>query len=1817
MPPIKDEQEETSALPTPTPLAALQLLDPIPSLLLSFPVPELDIPTRPVPFDVAPDTSRWSTDSLERMAEGMAASAGALIRSGQFSRFLREQMHREAQQSLPATAAESGAALSTPAAVAYLDRSVTTAVKKHLSTSAQTSTIERSTALATSGSSGRWVRTPAERGMVLRPRQQDGASTPAPEAHVKGSTKAPSTEAPREVKMEEEEDVEGVRMDDLNSLFVLDLITGARPCTPSTLHQFIAMTPILPQPFRAVPMKTLTHFLSDLMQDVVASSTGEATDRIWTEVLRGLAAITCLAHPSFDATATPDGLVDHLVTVLNTATRQVGQTLTHQDTKLTTAPARNAGEAVKVVDALDASAIAWMHLLRSYLQRFAVILCHRTLNLISDTDLVRLEDIFYQCIFSVAHRKGEAIFLAYSSYVMDSAVHAYRCLWNRLEVQRTVTAERFFQRMLLSPQLTLRTMVSEDGRKLMPLTLAVLSAAQSTPVYADTVSHRQAERLEKQCTIWSSCLIQQLLEGQPSDEKEPLDTAWQLFSQVLEDLTALIGDPEWPAADMLLHTSILALSRRYLQKPGTSREGATVQNTVAVLALDIVAQVTLSLLEAVAAEEGSTGSRTALEALHREVEANPALIQSWQAMLAPSLAKRESELRRREESTAIAVAPPRRSSHHEAAEIPQSSQLLGMLYYATSDLMEKNAAAVDRASLWFHVRTAQLYYWHLHDELIPEHALDTLVRATAVPHHGVTPLESSWKVMRSWTRVLLSQTDKSMLSSSMQRTLLAVLLSVFKVREGQAGETLGVHELVLRKALQHLSRLLSVFPPLQKVVWPIARQCIRDESARVRESSISLLMALLGCTTNCPTSGDDLHLKEANLAADIVSSLLHLLEDKSIAVATRTVAALDVLLTDRQYQHLFMSEKGGNLRSFAQFKLLSLITPGGERRPRSEVAKLFLKRWIVCLRAKDGSDNGGVSPTVQVANEISTLTVLGAPDYPHEASSNHLLVHLLLSMCRQASVAEVSSRRRGKHVIEVAQVHHGMRSAARALWSQYQASTTAEEAVPFLAALHVLSLVCAEWVEPLVEGLFRCLEYPPPPTSAQRAHTEFAGGTILLACHIFHSVLSSPRVPTISLDALSRTLIALLANYVGQYQQRIILASCKALSALITCGAEASSQNQTYLILCYALMNTYYVRAKSLLPQMHGSANNVLYIQRFLFLLSQLLRCYEGWRSPPALLQEESVTRAFGATPNQLALGDGICANVYALVTEALQQCDEAAKPKVSLVALRVLASLCMLEPSVFLYHSEPYLREALQPGGDPAPHVHGLSLIRDFLVEEDRRVEEAAKLLTLHDGTKGDDEEEEERTPRRLVGLRPAARPASKRYPPRAPAPPAAVPEQNSGMATWVMQKLHHEVLSLSGSGHVSVRGVCLEILQLVAQGGLLPPVKYLDAVMALAVDRHPPLQQRAVQLLSSHMGCLEVMTSLASRGVQLSYKLHHACGVNLLQSAYSITGREPFGVETSVHAPLFQMINKRQRESVLVALVRFFCQDAKATAWCTEFYPPESRVARPTPLHLLSDRNPLTFLAHLAAVVVLCPFAHESEVVHLMQQCRSGIDLHGQSTLDTITDLLQGGQPLRDGDPISLPPLELPILWRAVGVITLAHMRRALRAEYRLTPAKLRRYLRAGAGSGGVTAPLPRREPKSKAIVVFLDALVHIVQRMSCLLTCCCTPNPNSGSMDNTDGGVPEVWEGLSLLQTELEAVLLEEGADDVFGEQRAKAADSGAAILKRRRGRSSTAGKQTIKHRRHSDSSSASDAEDAATSSDVDRCDPSTPESITDSD
>ena len=393
---------------------------------------------------------------------------------------------------------------------------------------------------------------------------------------------------------------------------------------------------------------------------------------------------------------------------------------------------------------------------------------------------------------------------------------------------------------------------------------------------------------------------------------------------------------------------------------------------------------------------------------------------------------------------------------------------------------------------------------------------------------------------------------------------------------------------------------------------------------------------------------------------------------------------------------------------------------------------------------------------------------------------------------------------------------------------------------------------------------------------------------------------------------------------------------------------------------------------------------------------------------------------------------------------------------------------------------------------------------------------------------------------------------------------------DHNSGMSTWLLQRFGADVMALSCSPVHQVRSLVVDTLTLAVYQGLLSPVIYVESLVILSSYESPHRMKAQNCLAYIHDRHEDAVgPSRLVAGVAASFKVHvaianaaaaavalhaqHQQAVSnrsispqrqLAANPYNFATYEPSSDRAptmSLHSELFRLLHKakKPREAFVLGILRLLHQDARILEW-QQRCPSMDWAAKWGPKYMI-------YLAHSVAFL---PFVKEADVLLLLSHIDTAIDLHGESVIDFLdaeSQLQQNNSsnspaktkskapPMKkaksakkeaDTEPKSKSESPRKAQWpmdsesaqnrgtswlKTVGLAMCLLLKRFIRKEYGITPAKLLRRMEkqhgtnnngpslgAGTSSGSNlnNATLPHREPDSGATKDFIKKTETVVE-------------------------------------------------------------------------------------------------------------------------
>lgn len=1497
---------------------------------------------------------------------------------------------------------------------------------------------------------------------VARPKKKDAKVERAADA-----TKKTSSEAPREAPPAAVES---------SSLMVADCIRRLRVDSETLASLINALVDAPPTVFAGVTADAMAAYLATLME-VPATPLDP-----YASVLRTLTCLSVLSHKSVDAKWLSDDLVEHTLVGVASAVRHMKRRLQQAEQAAGDADGGDAKrsretELRKERDdskkRIPSDASRLLGALRTMCRLLALLCADAASGIISEANVLRVEDFAFAvlcCGCDSPRFHDQVLHFLHREALLLTAV-----VWNRIEQHREAAFITLCDRISRTgPQLLKRNLEVTRDVHVMPLTAVLLNAVQSWPLYASPITRTTVEAYFQQINVWAAAIITRVFNAAAASDDA--DTAPRFVVQFLEDLCLLLCQPAYAAADALLRALMFGLARAHLQGDDSSSEAPQASNDkLGVLVVDALGRVAQLLHQHASRESKKPVDLSAAE---------DAFLSEWQMFTSAA-------------SASAAVAPAKKKSKKDAKErlkdveekVVAPERTLTALERCACTLytaMTERVATADTATaaMWFHSRRAQLFLFARSNILPLESSdayLDALCRrmANAMKSSACASLDDD--ALHSVATFIAGHYPKSCLHLDARDAVATMLLQVVRVNSSSSA-----WDALRKKAMSHLARLLELQPALMRVAWPVAAQTLRDDAARVRESSAQLLHKLLhAAVRHLATQARGATEETVDvrpMVANILSGITLLLGDRASTVLQKalTIAEEIVGLSTPEAEDLdkalALTDEGVGLQRYLQLKLVGLLESGEHgAKYHKEIANIFFSRWLSPLAPRSSDDGISAAPRQQNAmrrmvTELSWLATYGLPA-PFEildgALNPAVLVLREVMTAAQNASSSTTRARKGKAAFDAETLRGLMAECAKTIVHGVFAEPPVwSDCGRVLAGLHAVCIANAEWVEGVAEAVASLVQY-----DATKPGTEDDATRLLQAARIL-STLQRARgggLPMLQ-ETLVQTATVIIAKYSGCFQQRVLVAAVGTVCSLVEAAPAASSCK--YLRLWYQHVNSYYAKTATLLHQLSSTSADIQqtvgYLTRFVFLLSECLRSYHDWVKPGVakLFGDPSMT---APNANRLASERGVAGNIQWLVEQLLDKCSGNPRAvRLMPLAVRLVGSLCIADPPTYFRANETAVLLALENVGDAQQQTQGLLIVRDFLVEEDARVTRAA-----------------------------AQQQAASKSPASTLRRAGSADDMNSGMATWVVQRFHSAVVHhCTSSTSPLVRQLALEIMDVALQQGLIPPSILVEALMALQVDPDSAsIAERARRVLTSVADRHEeAMAPKVVSGIMKAFDFLCDCGKH--DDILSCAVQPPTDIQPhlSVHEVVYRLIgkHKKHRENVLVGLCRALYTVSKHDEWLA--------VKRPPGCSPRSISGLLTLLRYVALTVALLPLQAESDVLTVLAQCSAGIDVHLQTAMDHASAWQESvsklAKPAKGKQATQLPTLAVSPsdVVQCIAVALLGAVKRFGRKEYGVSAAKLAKFTTASGADKAHGASAARREPRSAATAEFLSKVAAI---------------------------------------------------------------------------------------------------------------------------
>eukprot|EP01062_Namystynia_karyoxenos_P008339 TRINITY_DN12939_c0_g1_i2.p1 TRINITY_DN12939_c0_g1~~TRINITY_DN12939_c0_g1_i2.p1 ORF type:complete len:1827 (+),score=604.90 TRINITY_DN12939_c0_g1_i2:164-5644(+) len=1038
-----------------------------------------------------------------------------------------------------------------------------------------------------------------------------------------------------------------------------------------------------------------------------------------------------------------------------------------------------------------------------------------------------------------------------------------------------------------------------------------------------------------------------------------------------------------------------------------------------------------------------------------------------------------------------------------------------------------------------------------------------------LPLAGLDTAESQSASQQSTLNVyshILIQRPKSVMSA--YGILIRQLVSLFSQESTPAP--------VKRRVTTHVTDLMDVDPSIIETVWPAVARGLRDDTSSpvAQESLLEILRMVLEKLDRFDAHLDGPDGRSGAMVRKMLGLVLRFVDSRSIAVSRKALRALHPILQSPHIaERLRIRVLGELLRGFSTLlpavkqeviALAQLVftlpasDPAAQKKSPAVLTAVRIAQWV--------SDECGASPTLEFS--------------PGRPSRPSVLVEAAGALLLGAQAAPVARRGRQSRKDKDA-----------------KGDVTPDAPAPPTAALPCAEAVVAEWLRAAAGGgggirraLALCCCHltalSAPSLLAGRATDAMLSGlqhppadagdeqvaVFLHSAQIVAHLGSLRDLPGARAAAALEPLMHIIKSYAGKHSQRVIAA------AVLVVGSSCAAQQRGSAICAEHLKIAFMSLTKTcrslrqvyipLLQQQPDKQDKVLpTLLRSAFIVSTMLQAVDWGRGD---IRDACTQFNFGeGLPNVLYTEstDGVYGHVYSQLLVPLMQVvvtgesiAEPARDKIVSVLLRVVSVLCMRGPHTYFPLCRELIAVALrkQTGMTRELHCAALEVVRDFLVDEEERIEAAHKRQkTQGSGSKSQDSIDE-----------------------------------NSGMATTLMGGFLKHVLSLLHSQHPAVRELAMEVTELCYHQGLsLPMLAMGDLIGAATAHRDADIGPRAVALVEGFVNRQQAAGSVvpkAAAGLAAAFTVRCEAEQESLEGVRGHTGTEG-GAPVSDLAFLYRILGSHsaQRVGLVREVLRALHSPAAADAAVRRFG--------------LQRAALLYYPRYLVELVGFLPITREPELMALLSSIDRAVALAEEETLQALSRLVGDENPEQDtppkrkrGDREStgsrarprstvgseapavppLPPAEelAPLVFRAYSLVCLLELKGFLKKDYGITARRLEAARAApdlleepakGRASGRPRSDTVRRKTElgevSEAAQEFLDN-IDVVSEL-------CDVGPD-GKMTFTVEHISDLRDSLrQTIMAEASELWSEDRAEKELKKKARKAAEKEAKRRKRR--------------------------------------------------
>eukprot|EP01060_Flectonema_neradi_P003896 TRINITY_DN12548_c0_g1_i1.p1 TRINITY_DN12548_c0_g1~~TRINITY_DN12548_c0_g1_i1.p1 ORF type:complete len:1609 (+),score=243.86 TRINITY_DN12548_c0_g1_i1:39-4865(+) len=543
-----------------------------------------------------------------------------------------------------------------------------------------------------------------------------------------------------------------------------------------------------------------------------------------------------------------------------------------------------------------------------------------------------------------------------------------------------------------------------------------------------------------------------------------------------------------------------------------------------------------------------------------------------------------------------------------------------------------------------------------------------------------------------------------------------------------------------------------------------------------------------------------------------------------------------------------------------------------------------------------------------------------------------------------------------------------------------------------------------------------------------------------------------------------------LLSYSGRNSQLVLVTAIKFLSH-VSYNRETGFVRPGPLLSFYDFMNKTYTTMtnaylKALVLQKGTAAEKQIlpHVIRGMFLLCEVVSSME-WirtavqkvlrseRGQDALVQPPSS----GVTPRNGSILANIYQNVLSVVVNTTKD------DKAIALSLKLAGALCRHDGKTYFPVSQRIIEIAMRnEGGNAEPKIAAIELIRDFLVDEEDKIEKA-----------------------------------HSRQQSSVESSPGGCNSQDTGIGASILQAYLPGILLCLAESNLHLRSLAMEVVGVSHHQGLSAPAVYIEHIICSSSDSHPSIANTAISLLNSFSskGWSGTIASKAACGVLRSFQLHLRIALSPPTPIDWPTKQERInqikgistastGIVQSVHLPLYESAassvqrgkggssslttargkaKEAGQATTVLSLVKLLTRSEKRSDWSVE-------------ISKICPYAALQFPRYIAEVLCAIPFTKYNQVLNCVEAIENGIAVSVEECTEQLRALLpdtikpkpsgkRSKSQKNDAVPIITPNSQnqtprspFQVVVDVLSVFTLYQLSLFLRSEYDITKRKTR---------------------------------------------------------------------------------------------------------------------------------------------------------------